>query len=142
MSPTKTYVDAEAAAKAWARATALISGVVSNRVFLGINDQGSGSFPQLVVGRAGGTTDPGEAPLDRARISFSCWATNRGAAGDLAYKVLSAAESMTGPTAMGSAAVGLGARCVLGPLYLTDQADEQASRFRYVVDIDFVIRAA
>lgn len=140
MSPTKTYVDAEGAAKAWARANSAISAIVGTRVFLGYNNVGAAA--QLVVERAGGTVDDGEAPLDVARISFSCWAASRGAAGTLAYVVMSQAESMTGATAMGAAAVGHGARTALGPLYLTDQADEQAGRYRYVVDVDFVIRAA
>lgn len=143
MSPTKTFVDAEAAAKAWAKADTAIKALIggsSARVFVdGVNNDAA--FPQLVVNRAGGAPDSGEAPLDVARISFSCWAARRGAAGQLAYTVMSSAESMAGPTAMGSGAVGLGAVCVLGPLYLTDQADEQAGRRRYVVDIDFVIRA-
>lgn len=140
MTLTKVFVDAEGAAKAWARAQPDIAAIVGTKVFLAYQNVGGGQ--QLVVGRAGGAADAGTAPLDVARISFSCWATSRGAAGALAYTVMSAAESMTGQTAMGSAAVGLGARCELGPVYLTDQADEQAGRYRYVVDIDFVIRAA
>lgn len=140
MSPTKTYVDAEAAAKAWALAQAGITALAGSKVFLGYNNVAGGT--QLVVERAGGTADDGEAPLDQARISFSCWAASRRVASNLAYAVMSAAESMTGATSMGAAAVGHGARTALGPLFLTDQADEQASRYRYVVDIDFVIRAA
>lgn len=140
MSPTKTFVDVEGAAKAWAKANNAIAAIVSTRVFLAYNN--AGTAPQLVVTRAAGTADASEAPLDVATISFSCWAASRGAAGALAYVVMGAAESMTGATSMGAAAVGHGARTALGPVYLTDQADEQAGRYRYVLDVEFVIRAA
>lgn len=141
MTPTKVYVDAEAAAKAWAKADADINTASGGRVFLGFNNDAP--LPQLVVGRVGGSVDPSEAPLDAPVISFSCWAANRMAAAALAYTVLSAAESMTAsPTPMGSGAVGYGARCVLPPLYQTSEADELAHKYRYVVDVAFVIRAA
>lgn len=140
MSPVKTFVDAEEAAKQWARSVAAITAVVGQRVFLAPNNDAS--FPQLVASRAGGSSDRGEAPLDLALISFSCWAASRRAAGSLAYVVMGEAESMAGPTPMGAAAVGLGATCELGPRYLTSAADEQARRYRYVLDVEFVIRAA
>jgi hypothetical protein len=136
----KTFVDVEAAAKAWARADSDIAALVSTRVFLGVNNQAP--FPQLIVQRVGGTAQDGNAPLDDATVSFSCWAASRAAAGALAYVVMSAAESMTGPTPMGSAAVGHGARTVLAPLYVTSDEDEKAGRYRYVVDVAFTIRAA
>lgn len=134
---TKTFVDPEAAAKAWARGQGLACG---QRVFLGVNN--GAAFPQLVVGRAGGQPDFGEPPLDRPVISFSAWAENRAQAAALAYAVQSAAESMTGPTPMGAAAVGHGARTLTGPLYRTSDADEKAGRYRYLLDIELVIRAA
>lgn len=136
---TAVFVDAETAAKAWARATAAISAIFGQRVFLGVT---TGSFPQLVVGRVAGAPDPGPTPVDYPVISFSSWATSRAAAAAGAYAVLSAAEAMTDPTPMGADAVGMGAHCLLGPLYLTSQPDEQAKRYRYVCDIQFAIKAA
>lgn len=135
-----TFVDAEAAAKAWARADSAIAAVAGQRVFLGVNN--NAPFPQLVVERSGGGPQPSEAPLDDARIQFSCWAASRRAAAELAYTVMSQAESMTGSTPMGDEAVGKGARTVLGPLYVTSDADEKAGRYRYVVDIEFTLNAA
>lgn len=137
---TVVFVDAEAAAKAWARADAAIVALVAARVFLGVNNEAP--FPQLVVERSGGGPQASEAPLDDARIQFSCWATSRRSAATLAYTVMSSAESMTGSTPMGAEAVGKGARTVLGPLYLTSDADEKAGRYRYVVDIEFTLNAA
>lgn len=137
---TVTFVDAEAAAKAWARANAAIAALAGQRVFLGVNNDAP--FPQVVVERSGGGPQTGEAPLDDARIQFSCWATSRRSAATLAYTVMSSAQSMTTATPMGDEAVGKGARTVLGPLYLTSQADEKAGRYRYVVDIEFTLNAA
>ena len=140
MPLTKVYVDAEGAAKAWARAQADIAAIVAQRVFLGVNN--AAPFPQLVVERAAGGADPGEAPIDGALVTFSCWAASRGAAGALAYVVMSAAESMVPGTPMGAAAVGHGASVPLGPRYLTSGEDEKAGRFRYVVDVALTLRAA
>lgn len=137
---TVTFVDAEAAAKAWARADAAIVAIVGQRVFLGVNN--NAEFPQLVVERVGGGPQASEAPLDDALLQFSCWATSRGAAGALAYTVMSQAESMTVGTPMGDAAVGKRARSPLGPRYSTSEADQKAGRHRYVVDIEFTLTAA
>lgn len=137
---TVAFVDAETAAKAWARADAAIAAIVGARVFLGVNH--AAPFPQLVAERAGGGPHTSQAPLDDALIQFSCWATSRRAAATLAYTVMGAAASMTAPTPMGVDAVGKGARCPLGPLYQTSQADEKAGRYRYVVDVEFTLNAA
>lgn len=137
---TVAFVDAETAAKAWARADPAIAAVVGARVFLGVNH--AAPFPQLVAERAGGGPQASQAPLDDARIQFSCWATSRRAAAALAYTVMGSAASMTTSTPMGAEAVGKGARTVLGPLYLTSQADEKAGRYRYVVDVEFTLNAA
>lgn len=139
MPLTKTFVDVEAAAKAWARAQPEIAAIVGARVFLAPNN--AGPWPQLVVNRAGGGADPGEAPIDGALVTFSCWAASRGAAGSLAYVVMGAAESLVPRTPMGASAVGHGASVPLGPRYLTDAADEKAGRFRYVLDVVLTVRA-
>lgn len=136
---TVTFVDAEAAVKAWARANAAIAAVVGQRVFLGVNNDGD--FPQLVVERVGGGPHNSEAPVDDALVQCSCWATNRRAAADLAYTVMSAAHSITGATTAGGAVI-KGARAAFPPRYETTDADEKAHRYRYLVDITFTLNAA
>lgn len=138
--PTKVFVDAEAAAKAWALAEPNIAALAGPRVFLAFNETAA-SKTQLVVGRAGGAPDFGEAPLDLAVVSFSCWAATRKAAADLAYTVVSAAESIDGPTPAGGAVIH-GARVLLAPLPASSQADELAKRHRFITDVQFVIRTA
>lgn len=135
----ETYVDAEGAAKAWAKANTPIAAVVGARVFLAPNN--AASFPQLVVSRVGGAPDTSEAVIDAPVITFGCWAASRRAASDLAYVVATQAQAFRSPTAMGTGTEGMGARVLLGPLFVTDEADELAGRFRYVLDIEFVIRA-
>lgn len=135
---TVTFVDAEAAAKAWARANANIAAVVAARVFLGVNN--NAPFPQLVVERAGGGPQEGEAPVDDARVQFSAWASSRAAAAALAYTVMSEAESIAAPVTAGPAVM-KGARTSLGPIYLTSEADEKAHTYRYLVDITFTLNA-
>lgn len=139
MPLTKVFTDVEGAAKAWARAQAEITALVGQRVFLAPNN--AAPFPQVVVNRAGGGADPGEAPIDGALVTFGCWAANRHAAAALAYVVMGAAESMVPGTPMGASAVGLGASVPLGPRYVTSAADEKAGRFRYVVDVVLTVRA-
>lgn len=142
MSPTKVYVDAEAAAKAWAKANTAIAAIVAARVFLGVNNEAP--FPQLVVTQVGGRPEDGDAPIDNPVISFSCWASSRPAARALADTVVSGAKSMTVGSPMGAAAVGNGAQVVLDPLFVASQPNEQAApaRFRYVTDVQFNIRAS
>lgn len=140
MPDVQAFVDVEGAVKAWARANSSISALVSARVFLGVNK--NAASPQLVVSRVAGGADPSEAPIDRPRVQFDSWAATRAAAANLAYTVMQELREIEAHDTFGSTAVVFGAQVVLGPRYLTDEADERAGWHRYVLDADLVLRKA
>lgn len=137
MSDTQTFVDAEAAVKAWLAATIAAA---AGRVFLAVNSKGE--FPQLAVLRVGGGPQDGEAPVDQARIQIDAWHTNRKAAADLAYLVVTACRELAAGTPMDTIAVCFGARVLSNPIYRTSSDDERARRYRYTLDVEFALRAA
>jgi hypothetical protein len=134
---TKTLVDAEGAVRAWARANTAIAAAFTGGIYFG-PPEGSVTFPLVRLQRVGGGPVSGDTPLDDAAISFLVWGSNKAQAAAAVMVLASEVESFLCGTAMGSGAVGLGARVTLGPVW---SSDPDTDRPRYVLDCSFSIRA-
>lgn len=134
----KVLVDAEGAVRAWARANSAIAAAFTGGIYFG-PPEGTVTFPLVRVQRIGGGPVPGDTPLDDAAMSFLVWGSAKAQAATAAMVLVSEIESMPCGTAMGSGAVGLGARVTLGPVW---SPDPDTDRPRYIVDGSFSIRAA
>lgn len=134
----KVLVDAEGAVRAWARANAAIVAAFTGGIYFG-PPEGTPTFPLLRVQRVGGGPVAGDTPIDDAAISFLAWGSNKAQVAAAVMVLASEVESMLCGTAMGSGAVGLGARVTLGPVW---SPDPDTDRPRYVLDASFSIRAA
>lgn len=129
------FADVEGGVRAWARANSSITAAVSTRTFFGFPD--GGQLPLLTLARVGGAPEPGEAPLDTARISFHCWGRTKQEAAAVAAALKSAAQSLRAGIPMGADLIAYGASVVLD-LWQPDPAND---RPRYVVDVVFTVRA-
>lgn len=71
---SEAYLDVEGAVQAHLRADTAVTALAGMRTFFGIPKNATeATFPLIVVARAGGGDDPGEAPLDVAVIQVDCW---------------------------------------------------------------------
>jgi hypothetical protein len=129
--------DAEGAVRAWARANAAIAAAFTGGIYFG-PPEGTVMFPLVRLQRVGGGPVPGDTPLDDAAISFLVWGSSKAQAAAAVMVLASEVQSMTCGTAMGSGAVGLGARVTLGPVW---SPDPDTDRPRYLLDANFSIRA-
>lgn len=141
---TYTYVEAEGAVRAWARALNLAG--LGTRVFFGIPVKGA-TFPLAVLTRVGGRPVRG-VPMDRALIQFDLLGdtptdrrppSDKYALGGIATSLAGAADSIASGTVMSAGVVCMGAEVENGPVWSPSPVD---GRSRYVLDVAFLLRAA
>lgn len=141
-----TFIDVEDIAKEWALsvpelvATVGVNSSGNPNIYLGM--PAGSPLPALVLYRSGGGPEPGsDVPVDIARITFDCWASNRPAAKAIAKTLVTAAQSLRGSGLFVSST---GARLHMGQVLLwmfqPDTVSPQTPR--YVVDIQFTVTAA
>jgi hypothetical protein len=127
-----TYPDTEAAVKAAAK-TALP--VLAGRVFYSV-PEGTPALPLLTVALISGGPDNGEAPLDRPRLTFSCWGKTKLEASDL-YRDL-----VTWLRRLDSVQLDSSTFCYgVTDIFATWQPDDEARLARYVVDATLTVRS-
>lgn len=128
MTDVQLYPDTEQAVRSAAR-TAFPA--LAGRVFYAV-PSGTPALPLLTVALISGGPEDGEAPLDRPRLTFSCWAKDKKAASDLRRALIAWLRALVGvqldPTTY----------CYeVSNIASTWAPDDEAELARYVVDATF-----
>lgn len=127
-------IDCELAVRQWTRSLNLPH--VGDQTFMGMPK--NPVFPLVTMARVAGTVHP-TLPFDRPRIQFDVWAKKKVDALEAATHLAAEIKDLQAGTRMGSDVVALDGQVVLGPLF---RADDDAGLSRYVLDGQFVLRAA
>jgi hypothetical protein len=131
---THILADVEYATREWLRVLPSITALVGTRVHFGI--PANATFPLIVITRVGGGPDL-YLPIDRARLSLSCWGQTKQSAARVAQLVASEIRELDN-TAMGADAVGF-AGSVASIIWLPDPTSGTP---RYVVEAGLSVRPA
>ncbi len=137
-----TFSDVESLAKAWLITTpagALVARAGGgHNVFMAMPT--SAPLPAIVLGRIGGAPPSrSDTPIDRARISFDCWATTRAAANAIAYATAAACTNLAEEGGYTAGSARLLTAELLALLWLPDPESDTP---RYVVDALFTVLTA
>lgn len=130
------YADVENVIKLWLMTTQ-VTGLLTRSdggVSIFLTMPKSTVIPSVIVRRVGGgPQNRKELPLDRARVSLSCWGTSRASAGVLSRMIVAECDELnrTGGWIDGDTAATLGSLEPVGVLWLPDPVSDTP---RYIVD--------
>lgn len=126
--------DVEAAAKAWAKAHALLTPQVAGRVFYGY-PAGEPALPLITVAELIDTPDPGPH-VTACRLTWQVWGENKQQASDAKRALVAAMRDVQG------AQLAPGCWCdYVDAITSVWLPDDEARLARYVVDATFLVRA-
>lgn len=134
---TDAFVDAEAALQQWINSLTSTLVGPGNPLPLGahLRRLRSPLKAYVMVSRIGGYDDPGEMPVDNARMTGMVYAGTKEAAGKAAFAYANALRGLQGKPVTTDAGTILSVVSITGPLYSVDGDEE-----RYLVDAVIALR--